>query len=473
MIDKNTFVFSTNSSDPLVAKTNPFPEVLEAVLLSERYTTKTSLKNVAAQKSNHCLIISDNGNFSRMSKIAKKYLKSGQELQLEAEILYKSNLALTNEILSKRVELVNEITNICKLELEKLNLSAIVLKQLKCNPDYIIGLEDFTIPVLTMVGLLHPCFEPTSSDFIEFQQKTLALYLRQNNGDYGYKSELNSVRKFVVLHSFDYKSAQQGALLYKPNQIEGIAVSFGAPMASKEYISQILIKDSWVKFEESLPESYLIASALLLGVIEGSVDKTIPIHILGLGSPILVLILGYILRNNSLVSIDATSSFKDADDGNIYSSSNAILKMDMYKVAAYALINDLPYTSKSPYFKDFEVRFPSNWAQLRIHWEISAHSSVNSVVTQLKQNATLVEQCIPYFTTMRKGKDKLIQAVRIARAGSNYWHLQQICAQIRSLKANQEDLQKWVGYEINRYLSIASPKWAKAVKIISKITELN
>ena len=473
MIDKNTFVFSTNSSDPLVAKTNPFPEVLEAVLLSEKYTTKSSLKYVEVQKKNNCLIISDNGNFSRMSKIAKKYLKNCQELQLGAEILYKSNLPLTNEIVLKRVELIKEITNSCSAELEKINLSTIVEKQLKCNPNYIIGLEDFTIPVLTMVGLLHPCFGPKSEEVFHFQQKTLTMYLKQKEGDYGYNYELSSIKKYVVLHSYDYLSAKQGTSLYNPSDIEGIAVSFGGPMTSKEYISQILIKDSWVKFEESLPESYLIATSLLLGVIDGSVDKTVPIHILGLGSPILILILGYILRNNSLVSIDATSSFKDADDGNIYSSSNAILKLDMYKVAAYALINDQPYTSKSPYFKDFELKFPSDWAKIRTHLEISTLSNVTYVVAKLKENPILVEQYIPYFTTMRKGKDKLIQAVRIARAGSNYWHIQQICNEIRENKVAHSELKSWINYELNRYMSIASSKWAKSVKMIANIIEVN
>jgi len=49
-----------------------------------------------------------------------------------------------------------------------------------------------------------------------------------------------------------------------------------------------------------------------------------------------------------------------------------------------ALINEQPYTSKSPYFRSFEEQFPSNWSGLRRKLRISKLSTVADVATLLQ-----------------------------------------------------------------------------------------
>lgn len=468
----NTFIFSTNYSDPLLLKDSLYSNIVEAVLLSEKYTTPAALKKIDTAKQNNCLIISDNGNFTRMSNIAKKFAKKGLELQQKAEISMAKNKFIEDEILLKRSLLINEIEDACKLALETTNQVQIIAKQLKSNPHYMIGLEDYTIPVITMAGLFHPVFEPQTVDVLAFQQNTLNLYLSQKNGLWCDKNLLTSIRKYIVMHSYDYLSAKQGTNLYN-NEVEGVSISFGGPMASRDYISSIKVGTTTEVFTETLPEPYILATAIVIGATDGLTNKTMPIHILGLGSPILIVLLGYLLRKNSLVSIDATSTFKDADDGNIYGSKNGFLKLDMYKVAAFALINNEPYTSNSPCFQDFESKFPSNWLGLRNELKITNHSIVSEVVELLKNNPALIEKYIPYFTPMRKGNDSLIKLLRIARAGSNYWVLKKICEEIRKRKDNEIELKKWVLFELDRYSKNASKKWAAAIVAIIKIMEKN
>lgn len=219
IITKKDFIFCTNYSDPLVIKSNPFNDVVEAVLLSEKYTTSTALKRIAVLKASNCLIISDNGNFTRMSKIAKKFINRGISLQQDAEKLYLENIPITEDILLKRALLINEIESECKNELEKIKFSIIIQKQVACNPDYIIGLEDYTIPVLTIIGLMHPCFKPKSEDILSFQQNTYNMYLQQKKGDFGNKETLSKVKKFLVLHSYDYASSKQGAALFDNDNV--------------------------------------------------------------------------------------------------------------------------------------------------------------------------------------------------------------------------------------------------------------
>ncbi|MBN8641710.1 MAG: hypothetical protein J0L86_07875 [Flavobacteriales bacterium] len=465
------FIFSTNYSDPLLLENNPFPEVVKAVLLSEKYTTKSSLKKIETAKNKGSLIISDNGNFTRMSSIAKKFMTIGLELQKSAELSILNHKKITADILFNRALLINEIEEVCKNELEKINFEEIIDKQLKCNPDYLIGLEDFTIPVITMCGLMHPIFKPKRINIKEFQINTINLYLKQKDGFYGYKELLSKTIKYLVLHSYDYSSARQGAELFKDNDEEGVAISFGGPMSSRDYITRIKLKNRYQYFDTSLPEPYIIASSIIIGVNDGLSNRKLPIHILGLGSPILIILLGYLLRKNALVSIDATSTFKDADDGTIYGSKEAFLKLDMYKVAAFTLINNETYTSSSPFFIDFEEKFPSNWFQLRNELNITADSNVTDVINVLKANVVLIEKYIPYFTPMRKGNDDLIKRLRIARAGSNYYVIEKICEEIRIRRDNEEELKSWVFNELDRYKTNASKKWGMAIDAIIKIIE--
>ncbi|GAB2560954.1 hypothetical protein [Spirosoma areae] len=465
------FVFSTNYSDPLLLDGNPFPEVVKAVLLSAKYTTKSSLKKIEKAKGNGCLIISDNGNFTRMSAIAKHFSTKGLELQKSAELSILNHKKISGDILLNRALLINEIEEVCQVEFQKINFEEIIQRQLKSNPDCLIGLEDFAIPVINMCGLFHPIFKPKRINIKLFQQNTINLYLKQKGGFYGNKELLSKTVKYLVLHSYDYSSARQGAELFKQNDQEGVAISFGGPMSSRDYISRIKLKNRYQNFDALLPEPYIIASSIIIGVSDGLSNKKLPIHILGLGSPILIILLGYLLRKNNQVSIDSTSTFKDADDGTIYGSKEAYLKLDMIKVAAFTLINNQTYTSSSPFFQNFEEKFPSNWSQLRNELNITSNSDIADVIILLKSNATLIEKYIPYFTVMRKGSDDLIKTLRIARAGSNYFVLEKICEEIRIRKNDESELKKWVYIELERYVKNASKKWAEAIKAIIEIIE--
>lgn len=469
-MNKNAaFIFATNLSDSLISRVNPFPHLVEAVLLSERKSTATSLIKIAKAKDQGSMIISDNGNFTRMSEIAKTFIAEGEQILIEAETQININGGVSENVLIKRSLLIKKIVNQCKLELLNIDFAKVISKQIDCDPEYLIGLEDYTIPVLGLARLLQPIFIPDPRDIRIFQKETLKLYNSEKLGVFGNIEKLGNIRKFIVLHSYDYSSAAQGAKLLSKEQVDGLAVGFGGPMTSKEFINSIKIRNKLEVFSESLPEPYILATAMLVGVTDGLNDKSLPIHILGLGSPILIILIGYLLRNNRAVSIDATSTFKDADDGTIYGSKKAFLKLDMFKVAAFSLINNEPYTSSSPYFKLFETKFPSNWQQMQISLSVTAESNINDVVAKLKQNIDLVEKHIPYFTPMRKGDDELIQELRIARSGSNYFLIQRICKKIRKLKGDEPKLKKWIFKELDRYIKNASPKWASAVSQIIQI----
>lgn len=468
---KNRFVFSTNCSDPVLDKSNPFPELIEAVLLSQKYTSASALAIMKSMKLTGSLLISDNGNFSRMSKIAASFAVAGEAIQTEARMQVAKLGAVQKDVLKRRDVLIHEIVESGRKETGITTSVKITSDQLLSNPDYLIGPENFTIPVMSMTGLLSPLMGLRPRSIKKYQTATLKAYLDQKAGHYGNVDRLAGVRKYAVLHSYDYESARQGARVLSSEEVEGIAVGFGGPMASRNYIQEIAIRGRTFTFETGLPEAYLLATAIIAGVMDGLEGQTKPIHILGLGSPILIAILSYLLRTSNSISIDATSTFKDAMEGTIYGDKEALLKLDMFKVAAFALRDDVPYSSSSPYFQQFEKRFPSDWTELQKRLLVNSGSNISDLSVKLKSNPGLLETYAPYFSPMRKGSDSMLTALRMARSGSNYWLLQRLCEDVRSKIDNETEISAWMHTEVGRYVSVASPKWALAVNKLLEIID--
>lgn len=466
---RDSFIFISNLKEITASSEFPISLKRNGYLLSECYTSESYEALAAFVKKRRNLLVSDNGNFSRMKKIARKF---SQESNLLLDSLKNGQIQI-DEALKQRKTLIKKIASHCQELLQTQEKSKIITNQLKIQPDYLICLEDFTIPVLSMCGLLAPEFTPQANEVIKYQEKSTELYNKQKNGDYGNKDKLDHTHKFLVLHSYDYSSANQGALLLKDFNPEGVAISFGGVMQSRRWVTEWDLGDKSFLLPEKLPEMYLATASISLGYLSGHPQDT-PIHILGVGSPILIALLGYLFNTSRAVSIDSTAPFKDAFQSNLYGSRYGFMKMDMYKVAAYALINNIPYHSTTPFFRDFENAFPHDWSQIRSELGVLSSTNVCELANLLEKETALVEKYIPFFTKMRSGNDQLIKHLRVARSGHNYWILHCICNSIINRRGDQIRLDKWMAFQINRYKKNAHPKWAKTVEFIyNEVMEIN
>ncbi|HKQ53202.1 MAG TPA: hypothetical protein VJT74_12590, partial [Pyrinomonadaceae bacterium] len=462
------FIFICNAQDPLADERNPHPEIVEAFLISEQYSTANALARIKRAQARKKLIISDNGNFSRISTFSKRYVQKGRELVDAAARAKESGRKLPRTLLRERSKLIDAIRQDLSAQQSDSVSSKIIERQLLCAPYYLIGLEDYTIPVLGMAGLLDPVFEHVPDDIQAFQQATRDIYVRQRDGIFGNKEKLTGTVKYLVHHAYDYDTGLQAARITRGISPDGIAVSFAGAMASRSYINSLRLGNSVVQFTESLPEPYLLGSAILLGVMKAARPET-PIHLLGLGSPILIILLSQLLRRSRAISIDSTATFKDADDGTIYGSRNAYLKMDMYKVAAHALVTDEPYHSSSPWFSTFEKKYPSDWKSLQRALKVTDKTDVGQLAKKLKASPKLLERYAPFFTPMRAGTSEFLKDVRVARAGCNYWVLKKLCTEVRKRIDKGDALGRWVEGEVERYAEFGSPKWVAAVRECHRI----
>lgn len=467
---RDKYIFISNLKDITANPEHSITLKRDGYLLSEQFSSARMMKLARWVKSKRNLLVSDNGNFTRMRTIAKDFEVAGKALLNTALDDVENQGHVRQTTIDARDSLFIEIVSACDNSLGMQDFGSLIGRQIEINPDYLVGLEDYAIPVLMMCGLMHTVFDPDAKNVKAFQENTAQLYSDEASGKFGHIQELSKTAKFLVVHAYDYSSAFQGGRQIHGLDPEGVAISYGGPMRSKRWITSLKFGGTIETFPEKLPEPYLIATALTMGLVNG-LSSDMPIHVLGVGSPILIAMIGQLLHQSRAVSIDSTSPFKDSNASTLYGSRYAFLKMDMYKVAAYALINNKPFTSSTPYFNRFENDFPSSWSSMRTELGVTSSTDVKILVDQLKAAPGLVEKHVPFFSRMRSGSDDMMKQLRIDRAGHNYWILRNICVSVRKRMNDHSAMEKWMSYQVKRYKSVASKKWSKAVEVAFELSK--
>lgn len=459
---RDAYTFVSNLGPVTLDETMPDTLLRDGYLLSEHYTTNETLHLAAVAHARRNLLISDNGNWTRMNALGRQFSAAGNEILTRARAEAEAG-GVTQSTLDDRAAMMVEIETACAEALAALDAAEVIATQLKMQPDYMIGLEDFTVPVMMMAGLMDRVFSPDPLEIAPYQALTRELFSRQMDGQFGFAQALSETALYLVLHAYDYASAKDGAGAARGVPKDGIAISYGAPMASRRWITEIKLGDVVEDLGEKLPESYLAAHALTLGVVNGHADD-IPIHVLGVGTPILIMMIGFLLKRSRAVSIDSSAPMLDAFDGRIYGTRSAFLKMRMYRLAAHCLIDDRPYESDTPFFQAFETRHPSDWAGLRATLGVTAASDRREIEARLESDQALVRAHIPFFTRLTSASDPFVWDLRVSRTGHNYCVLREIVDHVRRRRDNWPALKAWTEAEIARYAAAGAPKWARAVE---------
>jgi hypothetical protein len=453
------FVFVSNLNRITADFDHPLLEPSDGYLLSCQYATPSALRLANAVLEKSKLLISDNGNFSRMKKIAAPF----QSRCIGLEASARKQLARTGRI-SKKTQnqhrkLLKEVIALCDKDRTKTDWRSVVTKQLSYSPGLLIGLEDITIPTVHLAGLLSEVFGIKTKDLSRFMRSNTKSFLEGKNIQ---KQLVEKVRpSYLVIHAWDFDSGKLATRLSNKTRPWGFAISFGAAMASRRWVSSTMLGRRIVKYDKPIPEQYVLAHSTTLGVLAGRIGR-LPVHILGVGSPILIALTCYLLRKQRFISFDSTAPYKDASIGTIYGDQSALLKMDMYKVAAYSVVSGIPFSSKAKCFKSFEVKYPADWSGLTRMLGITSANSVKQVAVKLAANDKLVRKYIPFFAKVRN--DAFSKDLILARSGHNLKVLQDICSTASRLKAKPKQFENWLNFEVERYEKVASSGWLASIR---------
>ena len=185
-----------------------------------------------------------------------------------------------------------------------------------------------------------------------------------------------------------------------------------------------------------------------------------------MGTPILILLAGYIFKDFKFITIDSTSTYtKDLEDDKIL----GISKMNLFKLAAFCIETKKPYEGVSPYFKTFAGKYKPAWKTLISHFKSTAKTrNLNSeqkqelIKLELIKNPGLLKHNVPFFTPIKLADKNMVKELRIARAFENYWANNSICIRLNSF-SRAKQFSKHVSNEIARYKIWGDPNYYEAI----------
>lgn len=466
--------YLTNILDPILKSEPPYKKKIKSVLVSEKYAA--AFTNGKYNSKDFDFLLCDNGNFTRLTEVAKEFSVVSKKLEEDMLVYFKTGKPLPKALRDRRKKLNQAIIERCREFNSKIDYTTITKRQLSLIPNGIIGAEDTTIPILQISGAFHPAYKDIYPLLKPFQNQTKTLFKKQAKGGYGEPERLGEVIKYIVVHAIDYNSVTLAVANLKSVRYDGVAISLGGPLARKGSVSSIDLGKKKINFMEPHPESYVLSIMILLA-IRNAVSKNIPVHILGLGSPVLILFAAYIFRDFKFVSIDSTATYKDAEVNSIYGNKNGLYKMDLFKLAANLIVEDKSFKGISPYFSYFEKKYPSDWKKLRTRFndilqnkELSLAEKKKIIKTSLEAKPVLFKDTVPFLLPVHLASKNMKTELRIARSFENYWVNFTLCRKISSLKSSAA-IRKYFQEELKKFEKFGSPDYVKAMTELAALVK--
>ncbi len=420
-------------------------------------------------------LVADNGNFDFIKDLIRDNVPKVERVAIARKRWEKDrgqNVRpgdLDKTILSSYRSVAEDISGMSRALASDSYISRIISKQSAMQPDYVIGMEDFTIPLLTGLGI-----EPQHLDFpldwyaghtsvaLEFALKTRA----QDYGDI-------SASIFVGLHALDFDTAYQAGQLAGQAGVNAVATGLGSALTDRSWSDYRVVFGKLIPFDDPIPRAYVRAMEIICGLSLGYAENTgkqLAIHVLGVGTPILVTLIGLLGTQNTFLATDSTAPIKDAYSSktiSLYVDTPAPRKLKAHKIIDYWLREDVPWQCPCPYCRKANQSNPPQLEAARSWWQKSGRPPVTSADLY---GAHPLTRCFSFLSN--PADLSLRAAMGLARIGHNHWILQRLEKQARDYEKDAVDRCNRVGSLVKSYLSApgGSAGWDRAVSIAWEIT---
>ena len=426
-------------------------------------------KMIAYFNKNGISMIADNCYFPMINKIADR-LKTQKDQILsdikKEERLQKRKLTysdLSDHTRSKIDQLLKQILKEVPSYLD--NDAVLLKKQLEFDPERLIGPEDITIPLLMEMNI-DQIYTNYGADKINqanhfVVKRTLAL-----------NHQLNDTLRdacYPVAGATDYDTALEAGRSFGGAGIQAIALALGAFMSETSYTDSITVNGHSYKLPESLPNNILQCALLTKGFLVGYAQstRTVPsrMHLLGLGSLMMITTLTAALTGIKQMTFDATSPIYDANQGIFYVNQPARLKLKSEKIAQWlATQAGAQWECNCPFCTKFTQKYPFDYAKGQKIYK-------NAGLAEIKKEHLMGHGILSECYSLLGGSE--ISSVRrdivAARVGHNHWMIKEMVNETNSI-AEPTDIVTYVKQTIDNYTThSASRKQASAYQLAYKI----
>lgn len=403
------------------------------------------------------MLIADNGNAKIIMQLGKLFHKEAQAAIKEGNL--EKQIALAHTVLDQCTSAFNDTTN----------FTTVLKLQHDLKPDYFMCGENLTPQVLIELNLDREALNLNDAFYVKSQQKTVQRVVKTLRGAYGeYSGE-----PFATVHGVDYDTAfKVGKLAGKTGVIKAIATGLAGFMNDRQTTNKYRYLGKWCAFEgdRNIPRKYFQSIAVTVGLIRGfkSVTQAAPkFHGLGMGSPIAILLLGFVTYDCPFFAIDSSAPTKNASMGKLYVSEPAYLTLTVEKLAR-GLSTTNTWDCPCPHCSKFLQDYPMDYKAARIAFGALKRADITK---DDLMGSTALAKALPLLSD--PDDTKFARIIRTARGGHNYWVVDNLLKKIEETRADYATLEAWIYQEVAKYDSHASRLYAnsvyEALKFIKKI----
>ncbi len=413
-------------------------------------------------------LAADNGNFDLIGALIKQFApqaaavrdKRHQEEKRLGDKLRPDTISA--ELRREYRELAEQVRAVAQSHNQVSRIASIHAQQEALAPSYRIGAEDLTMAALSGLRMEPAYLGWNGSDTARFSQFPIEFTERSQRGEFG----ATTGKIYTGLHGMDYDTSFMAGRMAAEANCAAISTGLGAALSDNGYTNYWVKEGQVHPFPRNLPRAYVSFAQLIAGFFDGyrSVHQTVPdFHALGLGTPILLVLLGAMARPGVNIHADSTAPIKDAEVSRticLYVDQPAPLKLKAHRIAEYWLKYDYGWYPESAKSRQFNERYPPQLDKARRWWRDEGERKLQN------RDLAMGTPLSNYLPLLGRPSDPEIrwQAAH-ARIHHNHWTLACIEKSINKHLDDRDGLREYIEQTVNRYLDTphADPRWQAAV----------
>lgn len=393
------------------------------------------------------LLVADNGNLDRIRAMADWLQQESAHVDLASDSAVQDIL----DRLEARVVEGNHDGYV----------GAVVAQQVALGPGALIGQEDLCLPALAMSGLLDRITVPAERRQ-RWVERAIGYAKRTMAGEFG---DLQGAETFAAIHCTDFDSGVRAGEAVARAGLKSIATGVTYLLQSSAYVNRRVFEGEAISLPRALPLAYLGVMEVIAGLHVGfaSVTGVRPrLHVLGLGTPVLLPLLAMFSARRGFTACDSTAPIQDAwiaPTTSLYVATPAPLKYRATRIAEFWM-EGTPWGCVCPSCARYEATYPSNPLLARDAWISNGRPSLKQ--SDLREGS-LYAQAFPLLTV--GGSSEQSKAAAIARVEHNHWVLQTIEREARSICWSPRALNSWAASKVDAYVkATGGTAWAGALQ---------
>jgi hypothetical protein len=445
MTAKHQLMFLVNARTQTLSETFQKFTAPSGYLIPPAYLTKTVRQLVAAlPKAKRFLTLVDNGRFDDIQVIRKQSERSAQQL---AEAFEKNGIATAScperkALSSFLVKKTDALALQIKAAAKAAPLGIELTQQLELSPSAVVGTENITGALWHSAGLELSFIRDGHKQIKEMNKRSLSATQLSSRTHL-----LGQVHDLPVVSATDYESAFEAGKLISASGARGFCLPFGAFMADDRTTNSYVIAGERVTLERFVPVRVIRSALVAKGLADGwqSSGTKVPehIHLLGLGQMLILGLVAQAMTGVKLISCDATSPFKDAVAGSVYTSVPVFRRLRVAAIV-WRVLKDkgTPWTCPCRWCK--AQADAQDWVAAKKWFDKHAHKLRSADDLPLTRNSELSKR-LPYFAIQPEA------AVLQARVGHNHFAIQECVQQLNTVRSNRRLLRKRVQSWLDEY----------------------